>query len=174
MDIKCINVGYLRTNCYILIKNNECLVIDPGDEEKKIIDTIGNNKVLGILVTHHHEDHVGVLKEIKNKYGCPVIEYPVNEGNTIIGNFSFDIIYFPGHKDDLIAFYFKEYKAMFVGDFIFRDSIGRMDLPGGDYNSMFNSINKLLKYKEDIKIYPGHGEFTDLDYESKNLIRYFN
>ena len=58
MEIKCIAVGELQCNCYILEKNNECLLIDPGDEYNKIKKLITNKKVLAILITHNHFDHI--------------------------------------------------------------------------------------------------------------------
>jgi hypothetical protein len=54
-------VGPLETNCYILSIDNKCLVIDPGDEYNKIKEVIGNNDVLGVIVTHYHFDHIGAL-----------------------------------------------------------------------------------------------------------------
>ena len=66
MNIKTIVVGPLEENCYILEKNNKCIIIDPGDEAQRIIDNI-NKEVLTILITHHHFDHIGALKEVQEK-----------------------------------------------------------------------------------------------------------
>ena len=62
---------------------------------------------------------------------------------------------------------------MFTGDFLFKDNIGRCDLPTGNVAKMKESINKIKKYSDNIKIYPGHGEETNLGYEKKNNY-YFN
>ena len=78
----------------------------------------------------------------------------------------------PGHKDDLVCFYFKEDKVMFVGDFIFENSIRRTDLDGGDPLEMKKSLIKILTYEEDFTIYPGHGVQTSLNKERENL-KYF-
>ena len=67
MEIKTIVVGPLQTNCYILTKNKQTLIIDPGDEPNKIINEI-NKEVIGILITHYHFDHIGALNTIKEKY----------------------------------------------------------------------------------------------------------
>ena len=64
--------------------------------------------------------------------------------------------------------YFRKDKIMFCGDFIFRDNIGRWDLPGGNLSDMISSIKKIKKYDDDIVIYPGHGEKTSLSYEKNN------
>ena len=60
-----------------------------------------------------------------------------------IGDFTVQVIYTPGHSKDSITFYFKDEKVMFVGDFIFKESIGRCDLPGGSESEMQESIQKL-------------------------------
>ena len=73
MEIKTVVVGPLQTNCYILTKNNQTLIIDPGDEPNKIINEI-NQEVIGILITHYHFDHIGALTTIKEKYNCPVYD----------------------------------------------------------------------------------------------------
>ena len=62
---------------------------------------------------------------------------------------------------------------MFVGDFIFKDNIGRCDLPSGNIEEMKKSIEKIKKYDDDIIIYPGHGEITSLGYEKESNY-YFN
>ena len=61
MNIKRLEVGVLKTNCYILENNEETLIIDPGDDFEKIKENI-NKKLVGVLITHNHFDHVGALK----------------------------------------------------------------------------------------------------------------
>ena len=171
MEINTIKVGYLECNCYLLIKNNKVLVIDPGDEAEKIIKEIRNRKVVGVIITHHHFDHIGALNTIIKKYQIKMYDYyNLSEGEQSIEDFKFNIIHTRGHKEDAITIYFKEDKIMFVGDFIFKDSIGRCDLPGGNEIEMKKSINKIKKYDNDITIYPGHGDKTTLEYEKKNNV----
>ena len=62
MNIIKIPVGLLNANCYILEKENKLLIIDPGDEYEKIKENINGKEILKILITHHHEDHIGALK----------------------------------------------------------------------------------------------------------------
>ena len=169
MKIDIVKVGKLECNCYILDINGCVLVIDPGDEYDKIIDKIENRRVIGVIVTHYHFDHIGALDEILNKYN--VMVYDRNnmvEGENKIGEFIFDVVYTPGHKEDCITIYFKDEKIMFCGDFIFRDCVGRCDLPGGNIGDMIESINKIKKYDDDIVIYPGHGDSTTIRYEKNN------
>ena len=170
MQIKRVKVGYLETNCYILENDKETLIIDPGDESEKIIPNI-TKKVVGILITHHHFDHVGAVGVLQAKYNCKVYDYQnLKEGQNKIGSFTFEMIRTPGHKDDLISFLFN--KDLFCGDFIFKGTIGRYDLDGSNFKDMQNSIHKILKYDKDITIYPGHGNSTTLKEEEKQLKNY--
>ena len=158
MKIGRVVTGPLEENCYILIKDNECLVIDPGDNYNLIKEKIGENKVIGILLTHNHFDHVGVLDNIKDDYDCEVYSFDnLKEEDKEIHKFKFKVIYTPGHTKDSVSFYFKE-------------SIGRCDLPTGDICEMKKSINKIKKYDDDIVIYPGHGESSTVKYEKDNNI----
>ena len=169
MDICSLKVGFLRCNCYLIIQNNECLIVDPGDEIDKIISMIGDKKLVGILVTHNHFDHVGCVEMLSKKYKVSVYDYNnLEEGNNKVCNFNFEVIYTLGHTMDSITFYFENDKIMFTGDFLFKETIGRCDLFGSDYNKMLDSIFKIKKYDDDIVIYPGHGNSSILGYEKKN------
>ena len=168
MNIDIIPVGYLQENCYILSKDNNCLLIDPGDEADKIIKEIGNKNVCGILITHYHFDHIGALPKLKEIYKTKIYDYR-NIGQTInVGDFSFEIIDTKGHTKDSVSFYFKKNKVMFTGDFLFKESIGRCDFDESDESLMKQSIIKIKKYDKNIDIYPGHGDKTTLEYEFNN------
>ena len=94
----------------------------------------------------------------------------INEEKYIIGGFIFDVIYFPGHRNDLCAFYFKDDNIMFDGDFIFENAIGRVDLPHGSKEDMIKSISKVMSYDDNITLYPGHGNETNLGIEKEWII----
>ena len=169
MEVKCIVTGFLDENCYLLIKNNTCLVVDPGDDFLKIKKEIGDNKVLGVLITHSHADHIGALRNFLTKRSIKIFKKSnLEEKEYTIGDFKFNCIYTPGHSKDSVTFYFMEEKAMFIGDFIFKESIGRCDLPGGSEAEMRESINKILSYDSEIILYPVHYEHTTLGYEKLN------
>ncbi len=173
MNIKCVVVGELDTNCYILEKDKKVIIVDPGAEDKKISDLVKEKEVVGIIVTHSHDDHIGGLNAFLNKYHTNLYNRDnLQEGENRIDIFSFQVIYTPGHLDDAITIYFPFEKVMLVGDFIFKGSIGRTDLKGASTKDMKKSIAKILKYDKDIKILPGHLESTTLG-EKEEMLRFF-
>lgn len=167
MHIEKVETGPLEENCYVASVNNDCLIIDPGDEFYKIKELVGDKKVLAVLITHYHFDHIGALEDVKQYYDVNVIDYRSNK-NQKIGSFSFEIILTPGHKEDAVTYYFKSDEIMFVGDFIFKGSIGRCDLEGGNFVEMKKSLNMIKEYNLDTKLYLGHGEHTTLKEELEN------
>lgn len=169
MKIKKIVVGELEENCYILEKENSCLIIDPGAEFDKIKTEVGSKMVLGVLLTHHHFDHIGALEETLAYYSTQLYDFnSLQEKDYQVGPFQFKVIYNPGHSKDSISFLFLEERVMFVGDFIFLESIGRCDLEGGDFIEMQKSIEKLKQCQNNLTLYPGHGLKTTLEYEKKH------
>lgn len=165
MKIDRVIIGPLEENCYIVTKNNKTIIIDPGDEAEKIIDACQNKNVVGVLITHHHFDHIGALKEIENYFKI--------KESKIIEGFNYQVIEVPGHSRDSVVYYFKDDKVMFVGDFIFLNSIGRTDLPSGSSKEMIKSLELIKNYPDDIVLYPGHGDITTLGYEKSNFKYYY-
>jgi hydroxyacylglutathione hydrolase len=173
--------------------------LEEKEELKKILEK-EKIKIIKIINTHGHLDHVlgnKFSKEffdvelighkedefmIKNSvtqgkmYGVEVEESPafdgyLNEGDSVnIANASLRIIHTPGHSPGSICLIDDKNKLVFCGDVIFRESIGRTDLPGGDYNTLIDSIkNKLFKeVTDEYQLLPGHMETTDVGYEKKN------
>ncbi len=166
MQIETIPVGFLKENCYILTQDNNTIIIDPGAEAEKIIASCQNKNIVGILITHHHFDHIGALKAIKEKFN-------VSE-NSVIPSFTYEVIATPGHTSDSVTYYFPKENIMFTGDFIFNGTIGRTDLPTGSKEDMQSSLAKIQKYPGSIKIYPGHGAPTTLAAEIPNFPYYLS
>lgn len=160
-------LGHLQTNTYLIKRDNKCLVVDPAYDFEFIKKQIGKLNLEGILITHYHFDHIGALDEVKKYYKVPIYDYKNIKNNS---SFNFKIISNPGHTSDSVSFYFEEDKVMFVGDFLFKCSIGRTDLDTGNNFDMINSLKNIIKYNDDIIIYPGHGEKTTLGFEKENNI----
>ena len=169
MKVDCIKLGYLGENCYLLKKNDEYLLVDPGEGINKILDFIKGKNIIGILVTQHHFDHVDSLEKIVDMFRYPVYSFDnLKEGIKKIGKFNVEVIFTPGHTKDCVCYYFRDDKVMITGDFLFKGTVGRCDLLGGDEEEMNNSIKKIKKYDDGIVIYPGHGEKSVLGEEKKS------
>lgn len=175
----------------------EAMVIDPGDEPDMIMDLIeqAGLKVKLILLTHGHFDHVGAVDDMKELTGAPILIHRkdkeiysqanthaymwgfrignppepdkfIDEGDEVkIGELQFQVLHTPGHTQGSICLY--GMGTVFSGDTLFRDSIGRTDLPGGDMSSMGNSFRRLMKLPHDTIVYSGHGEKTTIGREKQ-------
>lgn len=153
------------------------------------------NPVL-IANTHCHFDHIMGVEFIRNEYGIPFAVHPDEAfwvGNAIkqghlfgfamgnvkapdsffqeneelkFGNSSFKIIHVPGHSPGHVVFYSKDEGILIAGDVLFFGSIGRTDLPGGDYQSLISHIkNKLFELPDETRVFCGHGPDTTLGNE---------
>ena len=165
MEIKKLKVGYIRTNCYIIIEKNDAIIIDPGYEYEKIKEETKDLNIKAILITHYHFDHVGALSYFKN---IDIYDYKNINQKIKINNFEFEVIETKGHTSDSVSFYFKKENKMFTGDFIFQNTIGRTDLETSNHNDIMKNIEKIKQYPKDTEIYPGHGNNTILREELKN------
>ena len=166
MKIEPLVLGRLRTNCYIVKKDNKCLIIDPGDEAEVIKNACKGYEVEEILVTHHHWDHILALEELEDFYH-------LKHNVFLIKTLNYEVVNTPGHASDSLTFYFKDEKVMFTGDFLFYHTIGRCDLDTSSIPAMQRSLEKIKQYPNDIKIYPGHGNSSILGAEKKFFDTYF-
>ena len=159
------------------------------------IDELGV-KLAGILLTHTHFDHVGAVAPVAEATGAevwvPEIEYPVLadinsfvpfegfgpfEGyeaeHTLVGGeqlelagFEIDVLFTPGHSPGHVTFSIPGEAAVFSGDVLFQGSVGRTDLPGGDWPTLLESIRTLTEsLPEETAVYPGHMGITSLGAE---------
>ena len=131
-------------------------------------------KTYGVSL-HVHEKDIPVLKAVKTyapNYGFPdyqevEVEVVLKEATEItFGNSSFEVLFVPGHAPGHVAFVNKEQKICISGDVLFRGSIGRTDLPGGNFEILVNSIEQqLFPLGDDMVVYSGHGVSTTIGYE---------
>jgi hydroxyacylglutathione hydrolase len=167
--IPCLQDNY----SYLIIdeKKNIACVVDPGEADP-IIKYLDDNKIKlkFILNTHHHYDHIGGNKKLKEKYGASIVGYQgdqkripqidilLNDQQTwMYQNFEAKIIFIPGHTTGHICFYFYKEQSVFTGDTLFSLGCGRIF--EGTYTQMFNSLMKLKELPQNTKVYCGH-EYT--------------
>ena len=190
MEIKTFVLGPLQTNTYMLIEGKDVMLIDPASKADKLIEILDGYNLLAIILTHGHFDHIKAVDGLYEKYRCPVyihqddealardkhsgslyglvayiscpVEY-LKEGNMKIGPFAFEIVFTPGHTQGSVIIKFTD--DICTGDTLFKGSIGRTDLPGGDYSKMKNSLRYFRDLDKDYNIYPGHDLPTKLSLE---------
>lgn len=150
----------------------------------------------GILLTHTHFDHVGAVAELARETGakvwCPELEVPIladinaymrfpglgpfesyDADHTVAGGeelelagLTFDVLFTPGHSPGHVTYSVRDEAALFSGDVLFEGSVGRTDLPGGDWPTLARSIRALLeRFDDDTAVYPGHMGVTTLGRE---------
>jgi hydroxyacylglutathione hydrolase len=190
MTIKKEPMGVFQTNCYIVTIDSKDVIIDPGvGASEWVLKNVHNP--IAILNTHGHFDHVWSNQELKERLNIPLYtpkedafmlqndlfgkgmpsSYPdvLVEDDEIfdLDGFIFHFFHFPGHTPGCSAILIEN--TLFSGDFIFKNSIGRVDFPYSNSQDMKKSIKKFLNYDANWKICPGHGENTLMKDEQKNL-----
>ncbi len=156
-------------------------------------------KPVKMVNTHCHIDHILGTAFCKERFQLPYLIHPqeqpllsysvsqgeffgldvqpppeptdfVEEGDIItFGDSRLEVIHIPGHSPGGIVLLNKDQQCLFSGDVLFQGSIGRTDLPGGDYDSLIDSIReKLLVLDPDIRVYPGHGPDTTIGMEKRS------
>lgn len=189
-----IPLGSYECNCYIVhnLENDNALIIDCGDGEGLNRYLIENNLKLNIkygLLTHGHFDHVmGVkyiqdnfntvffmaLQDLQAQYQEPYLFSELENVNIVydstkldLGDFKVQVISTPGHTMGSVSY--KIDNLIFTGDTLFKGTIGRTDLYGGNFDDIIRSIReKLFILSNDTIVYPGHGEDSTIGEEKKS------
>lgn len=160
-----------------------------------------------IILTHGHFDHVGDVRALSETLDVQVavgrddaamVEHPgsvlpglaidipgmsphrlLDDGDELTcGDLRFGVIHVPGHSPGHVALYEMNQGVLFCGDVLFHSSIGRTDLPGGDYDTLMRSIvDRLLTLPDETVVYPGHGPSTTIGFERTHnpfILEYFD
>ena len=170
----------------------KAVIVDPGDEAERLLDAAEQLgvEIEAILLTHTHFDHVGAVAPVARATGarvyCPKIEQPVladvmrwvppgfgpfesyEADHTLAGGehltlagMEIDVLFTPGHSPGHLTYAIDG--ALLSGDVLFQGSVGRVDLPGGDWNTLERSIESLVRaYPGETVVYPGHMGVTTL------------
>lgn len=153
-------VKIVLTHCHIdhclgnkfLFKKYHSKIYIPYDEKSMYENTQHIATVFGFNNYSHQSEH----------------EYLKENDKLNFGNIELEVLFLPGHSPGHLAYNYKKENICFSGDVLFLNSIGRTDLPGGDYNTLIASIkNKLFLLDESTVIYSGHGPKTTLENEKK-------
>ncbi|NQV36656.1 MAG: MBL fold metallo-hydrolase [Candidatus Marinimicrobia bacterium] len=172
------------------------IIIDPGDESTKYIDVIQNRnlKPIAVLNTHAHLDHIGAVQALTSTYGLPfylhhqekmildhyeescqmfgidpgdsprVTHWIHDEKQIAVEDITIQIEHTPGHTPGGICYSIGE--NVFTGDTLFNGSVGRTDLPGGNWEILQHSLQNMLNcYANDFTFYPGHGPSSTFGHE---------
>jgi glyoxylase-like metal-dependent hydrolase (beta-lactamase superfamily II) len=168
---------------------------DEADKLLGAVERLGIETVEAILITHTHFDHVGavapVARATKAPVYCPELEtdilanlndytwqgfgpfesyeaeHTVAGGETLeLAGLTIDVIFTPGHSPGHVTYALAEHEALFSGDVLFQGSVGRVDLPGGDWPTLLASIDTLVStHPPETTVYPGHMGVTTLGRE---------
>lgn len=190
--------GDLDNNCYLILDEttNKSALIDCTVADDRMRELIGDTDLQYILLTHGHFDHIGGVRDIKKEYGCKVVissvdapmlssgkaslaafcgaeqndtepDITVQDGDEIeVGTLKIKVLSTPGHTSGSVCYVVGD--ALFSGDTLFYCSCGRTDFPTGSSDDMIKSLKKLASLDGNYKVYTGHNQLSDLDFERKN------
>jgi len=192
LSVNCFIVGCDATKLAAVIDPG-----DDAARILKVIDERGL-KLKYIILTHAHFDHAGAAKELQEKTGAEVLVHKLDEGMLInmeaqaaifgmstppaprvdwymkegdiieVGQLRMRVMETPGHTQGGVSLYMEKEKVVFTGDTLFWGSIGRTDLPGGDYATIMHSLKvKLGSLPDDTTVYCGHGDETEIGFEKR-------
>lgn len=191
MKIQKLPLGMYQANCYVVSEGDEAFLVDPGDRPDQVLDYLALKglKLKFILLTHGHVDHVNGVDGIVKADPVPVYMHPqdklaIAEHTRVFGTMTTEtipvaegmlipfagheirVIETPGHSKGGVCYYVDG--NLFAGDTLFRHSIGRADMYGGDFDELVHSIRtKLYKLPDETVVYSGHEDDTEIGHEKK-------
>ena len=194
-------VGLFGTNCYIVgsRQRREAVVLDPGDQPEEILALARDLgvRIIRVIATHAHLDHVLAAQEMKEATGAPFLLHADDQGilarvpesasqwlgrdipgppqpdawisadqDLEVAGIRLRALHTPGHTPGSVSLYAEEAHLLFSGDTLFRGTVGRTDLLGGDFDTLIRTLHTTLAHlPDDTRVLPGHMAETTIGVE---------
>ena len=178
-------------NVWVVGNDDECLVIDAPHDVKGILEVVDGRRVLAIVCTHAHDDHVRVAPELAEVVDAPILLHPgdkpvwqlthpylepdgpLSDGKRIVvGDVVLTVLHTPGHAPGAVCLYSEELGVVFTGDTLFQGGPGATGRSFSDRGVLEESIRaKLFALPDDTVVHTGHGDSTTIQAEADALGR---
>lgn len=196
LAVDCYVLGPFMTNCYVVRagqRATEAVVVDPGASGERLLGELTESATTcaAILVTHGDADHIGAVADLAEGSGAAIYAPAVERisplrmqgewfgapsrayeptttlegGETFAAaGISFEVLAIPGHSPDHLAYHADG--SLFAGDLLMQQTVGRVDVPGGNWGALLESVAMLFeRFPPETVVYPGHGDPTTLGFE---------
>ena len=177
-------------NVWVIGDDEECVVIDAPHDVEAILQVVGDRRVVAVLCSHAHDDHIRYAPDLGRAVDAPVLLHPADrpvwelthpntapdgelaDGQQIpIADITLEVIHTPGHAPGAVCFYAPDLKVVFTGDTLFNGGPGATGRSFSDHDLIVASINaRLMSLPGDTVVKTGHGDDTTIDAERGNIV----
>lgn len=172
-------------NVWVIGDDHECVVIDAPHDAGPITELIGDRRLLAVLCTHAHDDHVTVANELSDRFDAPIRLHPdddvlwrmtyrhagyepLHDSDTInVAGTTLHVLHTPGHSPGAVCFHAPDLGTVFTGDTLFQGGPGATGRSYSDFDTIVGSIrSRLLSLPSETVVHTGHGEDTTIGAEA--------